>query len=259
MDRVGRRLGIPLYYQVEEIIRNKIENGTFSEGQMIPPESELEKEFQVSRITIRKAVDNLVQDGLLVKQQGIGTIVTKNYINDDVNSLEGFTEKMEKMGRKVTSTMLDVQLVVPPEAIATLLQVKTGEKVLRISRIRNVDGSPLALFNTYLPLYLGIREDEDFSQSLFDVYSRHGIEPAYSDRTIHAIIADKKTAGLLHINEGGAALQMNYHTFSEDGVPIEYAEGIYRGDWYHYKMRIYRAPRHPSTNRLVISHATDNN
>ena len=233
-------VGPPLYYQVEESIRKRIENGTFLEGEKIPPEAELEKEFNVSRITVRKAVDNLVQDGLLKKQRGIGTIVTKNLIRDEVHSLEGFTEKMEKKGRKVSSIILGIDRLVPPNPIANALRLGAGAEVLRVIRLRMVDGIPLAVFNTYIPLSLGISEYEDFSHSLFDVYAKHGIKPHYSDRSMHAVMVDGQTAHMLQMKDSLVALQMNYCTFDDQDRPIEYAEGIYRGDLYYYKMRVYR-------------------
>lgn len=243
MSTVGKQKELPLYYQVEHIIRQRILDGTFAEGQKIPAEAELEKEFNVSRITIRRAIDDLVQAGLLRKRQGVGTIVTKNYINDDINSFEGFTEKMERQGRVVTSTVLEVCVQIPPEFVLEAIHLPKQEKVLKISRVRNVDGVPLAVFNTYLPLSLGIDEHEDFSHSLFELYARHGIEPAYSDRTIRAIVVNKHIGELLHITEGDAALQLNYLVYDVNGNVLEYDEGIYRGDWYQYKMRIYRKKR----------------
>jgi GntR family transcriptional regulator len=233
-------VGPPLYYQVEESIRKRIENGTFLEGEKIPPEAELEKEFNVSRITVRKAVDNLVQDGLLKKQRGVGTLVTRNLIRDEVHSLEGFTEKMEKKGRKVSSVILGIDRLVPPNPIANALKTEPSEEVLRVIRLRMVDGIPLAIFNTYIPISLGIFEYEDFSHSLFDVYAKHGITPSYSDRSMHAVMVDAHTAHLLQMKDSLAALQMNYCTFDNQDRPIEYAEGIYRGDLYYYKMRVYR-------------------
>ncbi|MDD3822954.1 MAG: GntR family transcriptional regulator [Sphaerochaetaceae bacterium] len=243
MGTLPKRTNLPLYYQIEQVLRERIMDGTFKEGSMIPPESQLEKEFQVSRITVRRAVENLVQLGLLRKQQGIGTTVTKSYIDDDINSLEGFTEKMERQGHRVSSTLLEAHYVVPSEPISVCLGLPAGTKVLLISRVRNVDGAPLALFNTYIPPNLGITDKEDFSGSLFEVYERHGIVPTYSDRTIRAINVCKRTAELLQINVNDAALQLNYEVFDGDGRPIEYDEGIYRGDWYQYKMRIYRTMR----------------
>jgi GntR family transcriptional regulator len=240
---IVKRTGIPLYYQVETVIRKKIESDVFKQGDKIPSEIELANEFHVSRITIRKAVENLVQDGLLLKQQGIGTLVTKHLINDAVNSLESFTEKMESQGRIVSSTLLDVCIQVPPEDIGESLKLGPDEQVLKISRIRNVDGLPLALFTTYVPVYLGIPSDEDFTGSLFEVYAKFGIEPYYSDRSFRAIVADQTVASILQIAEGRAALQMDYLTYDEQGRVIEYAEGIYRGDWYNYKIRVYRNAR----------------
>ncbi len=233
--------GLPLYYQVAQSLRKRIEDGTFMEGQNIPPESELEKEFRVSRITIRKAVDNLVQDGLLQKFRGLGTVVTKNMIRDEVHNLEGFTEKMEKQGKKVSSTILSVDRLVPSHSILSFLRLPEGQEVLKISRLRNVDELPLALFHTFIPLWMGITEKEDFSHSLFDIYARHKINPNFSDRTIHAITVDHATALLLNMKDSLAALQMNYCTYDVGDRPIEYAEGIYRGDLYFYKMRVYRS------------------
>jgi len=240
MNNREKEVGPPLYYQVEESIRRRIENGTFLEGEMIPPEGELEKEFNVSRITIRKAVDNLVQDGLLRKKRGVGTIVTRNLIRDEVHSLEGFTEKMEKKGRKVSSRILEIEEVQPSPLIVKALLLGPEERVLKIVRLRYVDGIPLTLFNTYIPLRLGIGAYEDFSQSLFDVYAKHGVCPHYSDRTMHAVMVDSQTAALLQMKDSLAALQMNYYTYDEHDMPIEYAEGLYRGDLYYYKMRVYR-------------------
>lgn len=237
----GKENRLPLYYRVEEDIKEKIKTCVFPEGQLIPPEAELEKIYNVSRITIRRAVDNLVHDGLLEKQQGIGTFVTKNLIKDEVYTLQGFTEKMESQGKAVSTEVLSVEIITPTELIAEALKLLPGEKVLKLSRLRNVDDFPLALFTSYIPKKLGIDSSEDFNHSLFNVFAQHNIFPYYSDRTIHAIVLDSKNAHYLKSGKGSPALQMKYVTYDQQGLPIEYAEGIYRGDGYYYKMRIFRS------------------
>lgn len=237
---VDKNSPIPLYYQVKEKIKEDIKNGIYKSNEKLPTEKEFENLFQVSRITIRKAIEDLVSEGVLIKRRGAGTIVQKEKVVDQMLNLLGFTEKMEAKDFTVTSQVLYSAIEPADHRIASELELTEEESVLVIKRLRLIDGMPLGVFTTYIPAILGISIEEDFSKSLFKIYDKYNIAPYCSDRTISAILLDKYNANLLESKKGQPALQLHFITFDNDYRPIECVDGVCRGDIYSYKMRSYR-------------------
>jgi GntR family transcriptional regulator len=230
---------VPLYFQLQEDLKKDIENGIYKVNDKIPTEKELEELYSVSRITVRKAIEGLVFEGLLQKKQGVGTIVCNKRMVESVSSLLSFTEKMR--GHKVDTKVLDVNLMVAPERISKHLQIKPGEEVLFVKRLRYVDDEPIALFSTYLRSDLGLTEKDDFRGSLFNLLeNKYNVAISYSERTIFASEASEEIADLLNIKMRTPILMVSYHTFNTDERPIEYAEGIYRSDKFEYKLKLVR-------------------
>ena len=238
MENLDLTSAVPLYYQLQEKLRHDIDAGIYKTGERIPTEKVLEAVYGVSRITVRKAIEALAYEGLVTKKQGKGTVVTRKLLEDDTSTLLGFTEKMEALGKKVSSEVLSIEEIQANESISKSLDIAMGENVLKIRRLRKIDNEALELFDVYIPGKYGISETEDFSNSIFGIYRKYGLIPSYSDRTIQAINIDKDVAKLLGVHKGDAGMQLHYVTFDTKHRVIEYAEGICRGDYYSYKVRV---------------------
>ncbi|MCF6334438.1 MAG: UTRA domain-containing protein, partial [Spirochaetales bacterium] len=159
---------VPLYFQLQEVLRKKIIRDIYSPGDLIPSEKELQDLYKVSRITVRNAINGLVLEDLLIKKQGKGTIVAFPRMQEDGNStLKSFTEKMEQLGLKISTEVLDVARIPTPERIAEHLGIKAEEEIIYSKRLRKVDGEPIALFENYISTGTGVTEHDDFGGSIY--------------------------------------------------------------------------------------------
>jgi len=233
---------VPLYFQLQEILRRKILDGKYNPGDLIPSEKELQELYSVSRITVRNAINGLVFEDLLIKKQGRGTTVAYPRMQEDGNStLQSFTEKMEQQGLKISTEVLDVARIPATERFTEHLNIGEGEEIIYSKRLRKVDGEPIALFENYICTKTGVTEKDDFSGSIFNLLEKkYGIKIFGSEKVIEAGIARNEDAVLLDILAGDPVLIIRYTTFDADNNRIEYAEGIYRADRYKYMVRLKR-------------------
>ena len=216
-------------------------DGEYPEGVIIPSESELQKTYSVSRITVRNAIEGLVFEDLLIRKQGVGTIVAPRRVVEDFSSLKSFTEKMSSQGVSFHTKVIAVRWIGAPERIAQHLKIEPEERILNVTRLRYVDEKPIALFSSFLPAGLGVREDEDFSKSMYWLLEHeHGCSIAGGEKIIEAATAQEYEAELLEIRPGDCVLFIRNTTLDQGGVPLEYAEGIYRSDRYKYVVKLKR-------------------
>lgn len=233
---------LPLYFQLQEILRKKILDGEYNPGDLIPTEKELQELYSVSRITVRNAINGLVLDDLLIKKQGRGTVVAFPKMQDDGNTtLQSFTEKMEKQGKETSTDVLKVIKIPITERLAEHIDLKTNEEIIYTKRLRKVDGEPIALFENYLSAKTGVSENDDFSGSVYKLLeNKYGIKISSSEKIIEAGISGIEEADLLKISAGDPVLIIRYTTYDNYNDRIEYAEGIYRADKYKYMVRLKR-------------------
>ena len=237
MERLGVQEGVPLpkYYRLKESIRGIIEDRQLGEGDLIPSERELCEGHGVSRMTARQAVNELVNEGVLYREQGRGTFVAGPKIQHETARLTSFTQDMQERGMTASSKVLGIAVEEAPPTVARALGVDLGEQIVRLSRVRNAEGKPMALENSYL-LYevgksiLGL----DLSQpSLYDELKQRGIRITSAEQKYEATLLNEDEADHLGIPAGSAALLVERVTFDDGGNPIEYVKSIYRGDRYH--------------------------
>lgn len=241
ISKLNENSPIPLYFQLQEILRKKIQTGEYRNGTIIPSETELQKMYGVSRITVRSAIEGLVFEDLLIRKQGVGTMVAPKRVVEDFSSLKSFTEKMEAQGVEVCTEVLEVKWIGASERIAEHLQIEPEEKVLNVYRLRYIDNEPIALFSSYLPGKLGIGEDEDFSRSMYRLLEqKYGYRIVGGERIIEAASAEEGEAKLLKIKPGDCVLLIRNTAVDADGNLLEYAEGIYRSDRYKYVVKLKR-------------------
>ena len=159
---------MPLYVQLKEKIEQKISDGEYKPGEKLQTEGEMAKSFGVSIITVRKAVSELVEKGLVEKKQGKGTFVCQRKVTKDMKKLQSFSEMCAHMGMKAGGRMLENRLELASEKIARLLNVEKGSQVIYISRVRYADGMPMAIERNYFPLkYAFLLEERFDDNSLF--------------------------------------------------------------------------------------------
>jgi GntR family transcriptional regulator len=223
---------LPLYQQLQRKLRLAIENRVLGADDALPPERDLADELSVSRITVRKAIDGLVDEGLLIRKQGSGTFVT-NRVEKNFAKLTSFSEDMRARGRKPRSVWLDraAGTVTPGESLT--LRSSPGTPVYRFSRIRYADDAPMAIeYATVLADCLP--SVESVETSLYEALERTGNRPVRALQRLRAVLLTAEQAQLLKAQEKDAGLLVERVGFLKDGRAVEFSQSFYRGDIYDF-------------------------
>jgi len=231
---MNKNIPIPLYYQVKEDIINKIKEGIYSIEEKVPGENELQKIYNVSSITVRKALADLVNEGYLYRIQGKGTYVAKPKINRLLN-LMSFTEEMKGKGIEPSTRILEIKTIVD-EAISKKLKISEDSGITMVKRLRLADGIPIALQTSYVPASILSSTDADqlrHESSLYAVLKEKGIIP-YSAREVYNItmLEDRATYTLFQVKKGTPAFYVKRMTYNREEILFEYAESILIWDRY---------------------------
>ncbi|MGC8777235.1 MAG: GntR family transcriptional regulator [Candidatus Caldatribacteriaceae bacterium] len=239
--RIDRNSVIPLYYQVEESLKGMIEGGQWKTGEALPSEKELQAAYQVSRTTVRQALDLLVRKGMLIRIPGKGTFVVKSKIIHYVGTITSFSEEMLSRGIKPSTKVLDFRRVVPPPSIAGDLGIRAGSSVVLLKRLRFADDEPVAISEVYLPedLLPGFFEEGLKEESLYNfLEKRYGIVFKETLETVEATAIVGREAKLLKVVEGTPGLVVGRISYIDTGRAIERAYTLYRGDKFIYQNRL---------------------
>jgi len=238
-----RRAPVPLYYQLKELIRDKIRSGEWAEGMRLPSERELCEQYGVSRMTVRQSITDLVHEGLLYREQGRGTFVRRARINQQLDRLTSFTEDMLNRGQTPNARVLSAGMCEADSMVAERLQLPPGQEVFRLYRLRTSDGEPLALELThiYFPGCERLLEEDLEHNSLYVLLeTKYGIALVEALQEVEAGLAGKEEANLLRISPGSPVLLTRRTTYTDHGHPVEYAVSTYRGDRYTFCTRLTR-------------------
>lgn len=239
---IDKNSPIPIYYQLEEEIKRLIEEGVLQPGDMIPSEREYSEKFNISRMTVRQAINNLVKDGYLVRHRGKGTFVAEEKLEQKLQGLTSFTEDMQARGLVPSTRLLEFSLTDPPVDVRNQLQLESAEKVYKMERVRLADGIPMALESSYVPQrILGEVGEEIVKQSLYQ-YIEHTLKLDIGQATqvLEASVARKRESEILEIKEGAPVLLMKRYTRLKNGQPFEVVKSIYRADRYKFIINIHR-------------------
>lgn len=240
MAEIDVKSPIPKYHQIKEIIRDKIEKDELEAGQVIAPERELCEQYGVSRMTARQAVMELVNEGLLYRVQGLGTFVAEAKVRQGTGRLTSFTEDMRERGMEASSDVLGVEEQSAGPVVARMLRVDPGDRIVRVSRVRNADGKPMALETSHL-LYetaKGIRGVDLSGRSLYEELGKAGVEPVGAEQSYEAILVNDVESKQLGVPVGSPALLIERVTFDAEERPFEYVKSVYRGDRYRITTRL---------------------
>jgi GntR family transcriptional regulator len=228
--RIDRRSPLPFYRQLLEIILD----GAWSPGDRMPSEAQLCAAFGVSRSVVRQALNELVTEGLIYKEKGQGAFFTRRKIDSAfIQQRAGFYDEMTAKGHIVESKILRQTIESASAPIASRLQLRINEEVIRLDRMRLVDGEKFQVVRTFLPgrLCRGLEKIDMTNRSLYQVLrDEFGLVPASGDRTIEAVAMPLQDAALLGVPKGSPALKVESVTQLKTNEIFEYFIGIYRGD-----------------------------
>lgn len=241
-EPIRRRAAVPFYAQLASILRARIADGVYGPGDPLPAEAELGETFGLSRTVVRQALDELVAEGLVQKERGRGSFVTKPKPADlVVQDLRGFSDEMGARGHETGTIILAQEIVVAPQQVASELGLRAGAKVVHLTRIRTADGDPIVKVDTYLPLPRFRRmatmplEDRSLYETLAEVFDAR---PTTGWRRIEAIVASRELADLLEVDIGSPLLELTARTDDARGVPFEVFRASYRADRTSFEVRV---------------------
>lgn len=236
---------IPLYFQLKNYYLDKIENGIYKPGSMIPSETEIQKQFGVSRITVRRALMELENEGYLEKKPGIGTFITERKKNDKVtqalDNISTWTETMQEKGITPGTSRSEITEVSPPPDVALFLKIDFSDKVIRIKRWRTGDGKPFCIMTNYIlsSMVPGIVEDGLDQESLYKVYEeKYGIKFGIAREIVEARGANLEESEYLKVAEGSPVLLVTRISYDTDGNPFEVVKQTTRADSYKYHVTL---------------------
>jgi GntR family transcriptional regulator len=232
VGKLDEASSLPLYQQLQRALRQAIESRVIGPDDALPPERDLASDFKVSRITVRKALDGLVSEGMLVRRQGSGTFV-RTRVEKNFSKLTSFSEDMRARGRTPRSVWLRraAGTVTPEEALT--LRASPGTPVYRFHRIRFADDAPMAL--EYATILAACLPSVDaVESSLYAALERAGHRPVRALQRLRAVLFNAEQAELLKGREGDAGLLVERLGFLADGRAAEFTQSYYRGDIYDF-------------------------
>jgi GntR family transcriptional regulator len=237
---------VPLYETVEATLAAGIADGSLPPETQLPPEEGLTERFKVSRTTVRKAIQNLIERGLVEVRRGKGTFVTQPKITQELTELTGFVEDMQALGRSPTARLLDKRVVAADEAVARQLALASGTLVFRLRRVRLADGVAMSFDETYLPRDIGEKvadndlEAEPVFALLEEKYDTPLVEAEYK---LEAAAADAVAAEALEVPTGSPIFLIERTSYTTGNRPVDYERLHYRGDLIRFVTRLARRTR----------------
>lgn len=238
----GSTYPVPLYRRIHDDLQRKIEAGEYKPGDRLPSELELTRQYGVSRITSRQALDLLCSEGLLIRRQGMGSFVTRK-VSQPLVRLTDFVEDMAQAGLRATSEVLRFEQEVPSPTVASSLAVPPDVPVYRLDRLRLANGSPIALDWTWLPAQFGkLLADEDLAgRTIYRILEQDYGTPVISgEYTIDACLATEEQAELLAVPAGSPLLLFGRTSYTTGGKPVYHQKRFYRADRVQYRLTLTR-------------------
>lgn len=237
----------PFYEQIYNYLNKLIVDKVLNPGDKLPSEKELESIFDVSRITIRRAIQELVYENKVVRIAGKGSFVLKPKI-EPLSALTSFSENMIAQGYDPSYKNSIIEIINPHATIAKQLKIECNEKVLKIFRLMLASKTPMAIHYDYLPPYVYKKNPDIFIPELLNKISLYkllelelGINLFRAEERVDASIATKEESEILDIQEEDSILVIERITYDVNDIPIEYAKLIYPANRYRYKVELFRS------------------
>jgi GntR family transcriptional regulator len=233
----------PLYARVETVLAGEIADRFLKVGDQLPTEDSLIERFEVSRITVRRAIQNLVSRGLVEIRRGKGTFVAAPKITQELTELSGFVEDMHALGRKPTARVVGKEIVSADTIVAGQLALTRGERVVKIRRVRLADNIPISFDETYLPLEIGkkIITNNLKVEPIFSLLERkYGVPLIEAEYKLEAVAAEAEVAAALGVKQRSPIFRIERTSYSTGSRPVDYERLYYRGDLVRFVTRLAR-------------------
>jgi len=225
---------VPLYHQLADLLRTSITDGSVPAGSRLETEVSLAQRLGLSRPTVRQALQELVNEGLLVRRRGVGTLVVHPQV-DRPMALSSLYEDLALSGRNPTTELLDMGEGEVGSDITRALGLPDGAPVVTIRRLRSADGEPLALMTNYLPQNRAPEPERLRSDGLYQCLRDQGVQIRVAHQRVGARIATAEEARLLDERPRAALVTMERTAFDEAGAPVELGRHVYRASRYHFE------------------------
>ena len=231
---------MPIYHQLHQGIIELIEAGQLSPGASIPSENDLSRTYNISPMTVRQAMAELVNDGYIYRRRGRGTFVSSRPMQRQMEKLTGFSEDMRARGMDPGSQILIFEKILPPKVMVKRLGISPDEKVTRIKRLRLANNQPVGIHDAYLSGASISHLEIEQNQSLYRLLEKKGIKLQEGIETIEATAASDACAQQLAVEPGSPLLQAIRASWSISGQVAEYVIAYYKADLYQYTIRLKR-------------------
>ena len=240
---VDMRLPTPLYHQVYLVLRDKILSGVYPFDSLLPSEQETSDTFGVSRITAKRALNELADDKFVVRERGRGTRVVYRAVTPPVQAnVEGLLENLLAMGLKTKVELLAFDYIGADAEVSRVLQCDGGCTVQRAVRVRRLEDEPFSYLTTYVPEDIGrsYSRADLATQPLLTLLERSGNVVSRAEQMITATLADAEVSAALDLELGTPLLSIHRVVFDQNERPIEFITALYRPDRYQYRMMLSR-------------------
>lgn len=241
-------LPMPKYHQIYLVLLEQLHEGKFSHG--LPGELALMQQFGVARVTVRRALEQLAAEGLILREPGRGTRALDLGASNAAGygeggqraQLTGLLENLVSMGLKTSVSVLDVEVVMASANVANALQLKVGDLVQKAVRVRSTKEGPLSHITTYVPADIARKfgRRELARKPILVLLEESGVKVGRAHQTISARLADVQVAKHLDIAVGSALLAVRRLIYDDQDRPIQWLHGLYRPDRYEYQMQLSR-------------------
>jgi len=241
MEELSQINGIPRYIQIREDLMAKIQQKELRTGDQLPTEDELAREFNVSRMTVRQALGDLVQEGILKRQRGVGTFVMSQHMTRHYTRLTSFYEEAIQQGLNPSSQVIELKTSTADKEIARTLNLQIGDRVYKIKRLRLLNDEPIGLNLVWMPFNLfPDLTKHDLEGSLYHYYDAHHVPVVWAKQRIEARLATTDQAHYLKVAHNAAILFSERITYSTNDLPIERVEAFASGAPYSIEITLYR-------------------
>jgi GntR family transcriptional regulator len=232
---------VPIYYRIQQDLMNKIQANQLREGDLLESEAELARRYGVSRMTARQALTGLKSKGFAVSERGRGTFVSRPKFDKNIMHLQGFSGEMKERGLAPSSRLLEKVVIPATSLLISRLQLESGDKVLRLRRLRLANQIPMAIEVSHLPLrvFPGLDNFDFAKRSLYNVlHKEYGVSVSWADEIIEAVSPAPEEVDLLTLPRRSNILSITRLLMTKDDLPIELACSRYRGDRYRAFLRV---------------------
>lgn len=228
---------VPLHFQIEELLRELIQEDEYKKGKLLPTEVMLAAQLGTSRNTVRQAINKLVSEGLLIRKKGVGTVVAPTRVYTKVTNWFSFTYEMKSRGLKVKTYEMKTDWVTPPIEVASFFKISQKIRVLKLERLRGSAEIPFVYFISYFNPKIHFADNEDFSSPLYEILdSKYGYKARLSQEELSADSAGAFFAAKLKIKHESPVLIRKRFVYDTNNQPLEYNNGFYRGDSFVYTL-----------------------